>query len=245
MASTASPYQLGNPLSKVQADAADGQRQHAAWSPYDDNGGTVVAVAGEDYCIVAASTRMSTGFSILTREATMMLQLGPQSRQVGRGREGLMHVRRLAGVVCGRRLKKGWDQDKEAELWGAGRLLSNTLYYKRFFPFYTFNLCAGLDEQGRGAVYNYDAIGSYERSGYFCQGFGRSRRFLGYCDLRLEARANTPPPSHTPTSSTALDLVKDAFVSAGERDIYTGDQVEILIITREGVRRDSLQLKLD
>jgi len=22
---------------------------------------------------------------------------------------------------------------------------------------------------GRGAVYNYDAIGSYERSGYFCQ----------------------------------------------------------------------------
>jgi 20S proteasome subunit beta 6 len=34
-----------------------------------------VAVAGEDYCIVAASTRMSTGFSILTRDASMLLQL--------------------------------------------------------------------------------------------------------------------------------------------------------------------------
>ena len=45
-------------------------KQHATWSPYDNNGGTVMAVAGEDYVICAADTRMSTGYSIMTRQYT-------------------------------------------------------------------------------------------------------------------------------------------------------------------------------
>ena len=36
---------------------------------------TCVAVAGDDYCIVASSTRMSTGFQILKRDASMVLEL--------------------------------------------------------------------------------------------------------------------------------------------------------------------------
>ena len=31
-----------------------------------------MAVAGNDYCIVAGSTRLSTGYSILTRERSMI-----------------------------------------------------------------------------------------------------------------------------------------------------------------------------
>ena len=51
----------------------------ARWSPYDDNGGTTVAVAGEDFCIVAATTRMSTGYSILTREQSMIKVLNDKT----------------------------------------------------------------------------------------------------------------------------------------------------------------------
>lgn len=36
---------------------------------------TVLAVAGESYAIVAASTRMSTGFSILTRDSSKFAQM--------------------------------------------------------------------------------------------------------------------------------------------------------------------------
>jgi 20S proteasome subunit beta 6 len=104
------------------------------------------------------------------------------------------------------------------------QLLSTTLYYKRFFPYYTFNLCAGLDEEGRGAIYTYDAIGSFERVGYGCQGSGKEL-IQPVLDNQLKAASPLVLPSRQWLSSLplekAVDLVKDAFVSAGERDIYT------------------------
>lgn len=128
-------------------------------------------------------------------------------------------------------------------------MLSNTLYNKRFFPYYTFNICAGLDSQGRGAVFAYDAIGSYERTGYACQGSGQAL-IMPVLDNQLKSESPLVLPARaggaTPLSEAeAVDLVKDCFASAGERDIYTGDSVDIIIMNRAGLRHEALALKLD
>ena len=47
------------------------------------------------------------------------------------------------------------------------------------------------------------------------------------------------------TEEEALSIVKDLYVIATERDIYTGDSVEIKIIKKDGVKTELFSLKKD
>lgn len=123
------------------------------------------------------------------------------------------------------------------------QLLSNTLYYKRFFPYYTFNVLAGLDNEGKGAVFGYDAIGSFERIPYGVTGSG-SALITSILDNQVEFKTHLSN-AHELSIEECLDLVKDVMTSAGERDIYTGDSVDIVIISKDGMREEKFQLKKD
>jgi len=58
---------------------------------------------------------------------------------------------------------------------------------------------------------------------------------------------NNPRHSEKPPLSIdgAVELVFNAFRSAAERDIYTGDKLEILIVTKDGTRKEWRQLRRD
>lgn len=110
-------------------------------------------------------------------------------------------------------------------------------------PYYAFNLLCGLDSNGQGIVYGYDAIGSYDKLTYGVQGSGSElgapildNQFYGHNYLVKRVADDVREVEET---------AKDIINSIAERDIYTGDGVEIVIVDprgvtvkREAIRRD-------
>ena len=43
----------------------------------------------------------------------------------------------------------------------------------------------------------------------------------------------------------AVNLVKDVFISAAERDIYTGDAIVLRIISKDGIKTEEFPLRRD
>ena len=200
-----------------------------------------MAVAGNDYCIVAGSTRLSTGYSILTRNQTKILRLSDTCMIASAGMQADRQA--LHKMLHTRHVQYQFNHRKPMSANAVAQLLSTTLYHKRFFPYYTFNLCCGLDEEGRGAIYSYDAIGSFERVPFSASGSGQSYVIPLLDNIVTFKNRLDEKPELTP--DYAVSIAKEAFVSAGERDIYTGDAVEIVVITKDGMTSETFPLKKD
>lgn len=210
-------------------------------SPYDFNGGTCLAIAGADFCVVGADTRLSSGYNIITRNGSVAHQLTSKCVMASGGcRTDVVSLQKLLDI----RLRQYIDNHgREMSTPSIAQLLSTNLYGRRFFPYYAFNVVGGIDSEGKGAVYTYDAIGSFERVKYASQGAGQ-KLIIPILDNVVGNKNRADAPCEY-TKEQAVELVKDVFITAGERDIFTGDKVEIFVITSKGVEKIVFDLKAD
>jgi len=225
----------------MQNDATKTTPWERRFNPYDFNGGTTICIAGEDYAIAAGCTRMSTGYEIISREQSKLFQLTEKTVLAAVGCNS--DIVTLQRMLDARLTEYSHSHGKKMSTQASSQLLSVTLYYRRFFPYYAFCLMAGLDEQGRGAVYGYDAVGSFKRDEYGAMGSGQN--FVVPILDNLIGHKNRNDERKPLSAEEAVAIVKDIFVVAGERDIHTGDSVEIKVIKATGITTEIFSLKKD
>ena len=136
------------------------------------------------------------------------------------------------------------EHHKTMSTTAAAQMLSTVLYYKRFFPYYISNILVGLDSEGKGCVYSYDPIGHCERASYRAGG-SAGALLQPLLDNQIGLKNMLGVEDKKVTLERALAVLKDVFISAAERDIYTGDSININVITKDGIKEETFELRRD
>lgn len=206
---------------------------------------------------MAGDTRSTSGYSINSRYVPKLFRIGDDDSSrivlsvVGFAADGNALKERLDAIVKMYKYQHGKPMSVKA----CAQRLSTMLYQKRFFPYYVHAILAGLDESGKGALYSYDPVGSYEREQ--CRAAGAAASLImPFLDNQVnyknqyipgsgEGHALEQRPVENLPRETVVALVKDAFTSATERHIEVGDGLQMLIITRDGIEETFTPLKRD
>jgi len=228
---------------------------------YTDNGGTTLGITGNDFAILAGDTRSTSGYSINSRYTPKVFRIGGDDETgegahivlsvVGFAADGNALKERLDAIVKMYRYQHG----KKMTVKACAQRLATILYGKRFFPYYTNAILGGLDEDGKGALYSYDPVGSYEREQCRTAGAAASL-IMPFLDNQVNFKNQYIPgsgeghalqqklPEPLPRKEVE-QLVRDAFTSAVERHIEVGDGLQILTITKDGIEEQFVPLKRD
>lgn len=207
-----------------------------------DHFSSIVAIAGDNFAVIGADTRLSAGYNIFSRDHSKLFTLTSKA------------VLATCGNWCDSdtltsflqtRVQQYADthENREISLSAVAQLMSTMMYGRRFFPYYVSNILAGIYE-GKGYVYSYDPIGHCERHTYRAGG-SSSALLQPILDNQVGLKNMAEKPNVPLTINRAVDLVTDAFISAAERDIYTGDGVLISIVTEFGVEQRKIALRKD
>jgi len=266
MKTSAGPVPLANNRTPGQAHITSAGPIEHRFSPYDFNGGTVVAVAGPDYCVFASDTRLSSGYEIKSRNVRKWQALTDKCILASAGCK--TDVDQLRNVLDYRMKVSGksvfpleccvwqdvlpffypqmyqYNSRQEMATPAVAQMLSTILYQKRMFPYYAFNVLGGIDNDGKGYCTNYDAIGSYERTQYASAGSGESY-LVPILDNVLGQKNQQLKAGEALTAQQVVEILQHAFLAIGERDIYTGDTVECAVVTAAGIETIRTPLKAD
>ncbi|MET1159689.1 MAG: proteasome subunit beta [Thermoprotei archaeon] len=193
--------------------------------------GTVIGIRVRDGVVIGGEKRLSYEGFILSKRVRKVY---PITDYVGVGFAGLMgDIQFLVRALKYEARKYELDHGRRASPRNLAKILSIILYSYKLFPLFTEVVVGGINRDGKPEIYVLDPVGSLIEEKYVALGSG-GRVALGYIE---------PNYSEGLSIDEAKNLVINAIRTAIERDVLSGDGVDLLIITSEGYKTEEYFFK--
>jgi len=191
-------------------------------------GATTIGVTCQDGVILASEKRVSYGYLVMSRTGKKVFKV---TDTIGAACAGLVSDMQILirEVEAYANLFK-LDANRPMTVKSAAKVMSNLLFSRRLFPLITQTIIGGLDEEG-ASLYVLDVLGSVIPDKYAAVGSG-AEIALGVLEQGYKDDL---------TTKEAKDLVTRAIKSAVSRDTMSGDGVDFLYITKEGISEESMK----
>lgn len=190
-------------------------------------GATTIGVACKDGVILASEKRVSYGYMIMSKTGKKVFRV---TDQIGAACAGLIAdmqilIRQMEAYSKLYEL----DHSRRISVRAAAKFISNILFQRRYFPYITQTIVGGVDDEG-STIYILDPLGSVIPDKFAAVGSGAEiaigvleAAYKDDCDLE-DGKA----------------LVVRAMKSALARDTASGNGIDLLLITSDGIKEESL-----
>ena len=191
-------------------------------------GATTIGLVCSDGVILASEKRVSYGYMVMSRVGKKVFRL---TDRIGAACAGLVSdmqilVREVEAYANLFRM----DAGRPMPVRSAAKVMSNLLFGRRLVPLITQTVVGGMDDEGP-SLYVLDVLGSVIPDKFAAVGSGAAIA-VGVLEQEYKDGIGT---------SEAKDLVIRAIKSAISRDVMSGDGVDLLVITKEGMREESIK----
>jgi len=207
-----------------QQTQGQGAQQGYAWVP----GATAVGLIFQGGVILAAEKRVTYGYFVMSKGGKKVFKITDQIGVACAGLVGDMQI--LAKEMEAQANLYSMDVGRKISVRSSAKLLANVLFNRRYAPLITQTIVGGLDQEG-ASLYVLDVLGSLIPDKYAAVGSG-TEIAIGVIEEGYKENL---------TLKEAKELITRSIKSAISRDATSGDGVDFLIITEEGVTEDSMK----
>jgi proteasome beta subunit len=186
-------------------------------------GTTTIGLVCKDGVILVTDTRATMGYLVASKQARKVYKITDNIGVTVAG--GVADTQDLVNIL---RAEAGYYQMREGvpmSVQAAARLVANVLHAYRMFPYIANLLVGGVDNTGQH-LYFIDLDGSLTEETMVATGSGSP---IAYGVLESEFGDGM-------STENALPIAIKAIKAAMKRDIATGNEITVAIITKSGYR---------